>query len=103
MDNTKTQKNTEVIRSWKKTVGRPRMRWEDIRRDSLLLLNVWQWWRLTGNKDTWRRILKRSRPDTSCRGGARGEEDEEDGGEEKGGGGGGEEEEISNFKMPTAR
>jgi len=48
-------KKKEVIRSWKKTVGRPRLRWEDdIRRDSSLLLNVRQLMRLTGNKDIWR-------------------------------------------------
>jgi hypothetical protein len=36
-------------------VGRPRLRWEDnISRDSLLLLNIRGWRRLTGGRDIWR-------------------------------------------------
>ena len=47
----------------------------------MLLLNVRQWRRLTGNKEIWRRILKSSRPDASCR--ATEEEEEEEEEEEK--------------------
>jgi hypothetical protein len=71
-----------------KTVGRPRLRWKDIRRDSLLLLNVRQWRTLSENKDIWRRILKRYRPDASCRATEEVEEEAVT---------------FPNFKMSTAR
>jgi hypothetical protein len=42
----------------RRPVGRPRLRWEDIRRDSLLLLNIRGWRRWTGDRDIWRRTVE---------------------------------------------
>jgi hypothetical protein len=46
----------------RRPVGRPRLRWEDnIRRDSLLLLNVRGWRRGAGDRDIWRRTIEEDR------------------------------------------
>jgi hypothetical protein len=43
----------------RRPVGRPRLRWEDnIRRDSLLLLNIRGWRRWAGYRDVWRRTIE---------------------------------------------
>jgi hypothetical protein len=52
-------------------VGRPRQRWEDnMRRDSLLLLNIRGWKRLAGDNDIWGRFVEevRERCGQSCHG-----------------------------------
>jgi hypothetical protein len=38
----------------RRPVGRPRFRWNDIRKDSSLLLNITAWKRLAGDRDVWR-------------------------------------------------
>ena len=43
----------------RRLVGRPRLRWEDIRRDSQLMLNIRGWRRLLGDRDIWRRTVGR--------------------------------------------
>jgi hypothetical protein len=46
-------------------VGRPWLRWEDnIRRDSLLLLNIRRWSRWAGDRDIWRQTIEEAR--TQC-------------------------------------
>jgi hypothetical protein len=46
----------------RRPVGRPRLRWEDnIRRDSLLLLNIRGWRRRAGDSDIWRRTIEEAR------------------------------------------
>jgi len=42
-------------------VGRPRLRWEDIRKDSSLLLNIRGWRRLAGGRNTWGRTTEGAR------------------------------------------
>jgi hypothetical protein len=42
-------------------VGRPRLRWEDIRRDSVLLLRIRDWRRLARDRD-----ICRPGPDAGC-------------------------------------
>jgi hypothetical protein len=49
-------------------VGRQRLRWEDnVRRDSLLLLNIRGWRRWAGDRDIWRRTIEEARADVGCR------------------------------------
>jgi hypothetical protein len=45
----------------KRRVGKPLLRWEDIRRDSLLLLNITGWRRPAGDRDIWRRTTEEAR------------------------------------------
>jgi hypothetical protein len=46
----------------RRPVERPRLRWEDnIRRDSLLLLNIRGWRRRAGDRDIWRRTIEEAR------------------------------------------
>jgi hypothetical protein len=46
----------------RRPVGRPRLRWEDnIRRDSLLLLNIRGWRRWGVDRDIWRRTTEEAR------------------------------------------
>jgi hypothetical protein len=43
----------------RRVVGRPRLRWEDnIRRHSLLLLNIRGWRRWAGNRNIWIRTIR---------------------------------------------
>jgi hypothetical protein len=44
----------------RRPVGRPRLRWEDIRRESLLL-NIREWRRWAGDRDIWRRTVEEAR------------------------------------------
>jgi hypothetical protein len=44
----------------RRPVGRPRLRWEYIRRDSLLL-NIREWRRWAGDRDIWRRTIQEAR------------------------------------------
>ena len=49
----------------KRPMGRPRLRLEDIKIDSLLLLNTRGWWRLAGLSGG--ELLKNAEPYASCR------------------------------------
>jgi hypothetical protein len=44
----------------RRPVGRPRLRWEDVRRDSLLL-NIRGWRRWAGDRDIWRGTTEEDR------------------------------------------
>jgi hypothetical protein len=46
----------------RRPVGRQRLRWEDTRSDSSLLLNIRGWWRLAGNRNIWGQPLKIQSP-----------------------------------------
>jgi hypothetical protein len=45
--------------------GRPQLRWTDIRRDSILLLNIRGWRRVAGNRDIRRQTIEQA--STQCR------------------------------------
>jgi hypothetical protein len=45
----------------KRPVGRPRLRWKDIRWDSSLLLSIRGWRRLAQDRNIWRRTVEEVR------------------------------------------
>ena len=52
----------------RRSVGRPRLRWEDnIRLYSSLLLNIRGWRGVVGDRDVWRQLLERPGLDVGCR------------------------------------
>jgi hypothetical protein len=61
------QCKTDGIFHGRRPVGRPRLRWEDVRTESSLLLNLRRWRRLAGDKDIWRRNIERPGPHVDCR------------------------------------
>jgi hypothetical protein len=62
MDNSRISKKVLVGKfHGRRSVGRPRLRWDDnIRRDSLLL-NLRGWRRWAGDRDIWRRTIEEAR------------------------------------------
>ena len=81
IDNTRIPKKSAQWKiSWKRPTGRQRLKWEDIRRDSSLQLNIRGWWRLAEDSDIWGQTIdiwgqtidiwgqtiEKSEPDVGC-------------------------------------
>jgi hypothetical protein len=66
MDNTRIpEKIVNGKLHGRRPVGRPQLRWDDIRRDCSVLLNIRGWRRLAGDRDIWRRTTEEAR--AQCR------------------------------------
>jgi hypothetical protein len=63
MDNSRIPKKAlDAKFHGRRPVGRPQLRWEDnMRRDSLLLLNIRGWRRWAGDRDIWRQTIEEAR------------------------------------------
>jgi hypothetical protein len=63
MDETKMPTKVLKVKFQRRPLGRPQLRWQDIRSNFSLLLNIRGCRSLAGDRDIWRKLLQR--PDCS--------------------------------------